>query len=47
LAANEKRKKDEARNLLIQGMMRSNKMKATFKEEVKQLSQDYMELYVE
>jgi hypothetical protein len=47
LATEEKRKKDEARNLLIQGMMRSNKMKATFREEVKQLSKDYMELYVE
>jgi hypothetical protein len=47
LAAEEKRKKDEARKLLIQGMMRSNKLKATFKEEVKHLSQDYMELYVE
>ena len=47
LAAEEKRKKDEARKLLIQGMMRSNKMKATFREEVKKLSEDYMELYVE
>ena len=46
LAAEEKRKKDDARKLLIQGMMRSNKMKATFREEVKQLSEDYMELYV-
>ena len=46
LAAEEKRKKDEARKLLIQGMMRSNKMKATFREEVKQLSEDYTELYV-
>jgi hypothetical protein len=46
LAALEKRKKDEARKLLIQGMMRSNKMKATFREEVKQLSEDYMDLYV-
>jgi hypothetical protein len=46
LAAEEKRKKDEARKLLIQAMMRSNKMKATFREEVKQLSEDYMDLYV-
>ena len=46
LAAEEKRKKDEARKLLIQGMMRSNKMKATFREEVKQLSEEYTELFV-
>ena len=46
MAAEEKRRKDEARKLLIQGMMRSNKMKATFREEVKQLSEDYTELYV-
>jgi hypothetical protein len=45
--AEEKRKKDEARYLVIQGMMRTNKMKATFREEVKQLSEDYMELYVD
>ena len=47
MAAEEKRKKDEARKLVIQGLMRSNKMKATFKDEIKQLSQDYMELYVD
>ena len=46
LAAEEKRKKDEARKLLIHGMMRSNKMKATFRDEVKQLSEDYTELYI-
>jgi hypothetical protein len=46
LAAVEKRKKDEARKLLIQGMMRNNKMMATMREEVKQLSEDYMKLYV-
>ena len=47
LAAEEKRKKDEARKLLIQGMMRINKMKANLRDEVKQISEDYMELYVE
>ena len=46
-AAEEKRKKDEARNLLIQGMMRTIKIKNTVREEVKQISEDYMELYVE
>jgi hypothetical protein len=43
----EKRKKDEARKLLIQGMMRIKKMKASIREEVKQLSEGYMEFYVE
>ena len=38
LAAEEKRKKDEARKLLIQGMMRNNKLKANIREEVKQIS---------
>jgi hypothetical protein len=47
LAAEEKRKKDEARKQLIQGMMTINKMKATLRDEVKQISENYMELYVE
>ena len=38
LAAEVKRRKDEARKLLIQGMMRINKMKATLRDEVKQIS---------
>ena len=40
-------KKDEARKLLIQGMKRNIKMKATLNEEVNQISKDYTELYVE
>ena len=47
LAAGEKRRKDEARKQLIQGMMTINKMKATIREEVKQMSEYYMGLYVE
>jgi hypothetical protein len=47
LAAGEKRRKDEARKQLIQGMMTINKMKATIREEVKQMSENYMGLYVE
>jgi hypothetical protein len=47
LAAEEKRRKDEARKQLIQGMMRINKMKATLREEVKHISEDYMALYIE
>jgi hypothetical protein len=38
LAAEEKRRKDKARKQLIQGMMTINKMKATLREEVKQIS---------
>jgi hypothetical protein len=38
LAAEEKRKKDEARKLLIQGMMRINNLKAKIRDEVKQIS---------
>jgi hypothetical protein len=47
LEAEEKRRKDEARKQLIQGMMTINKMKATIREEVKQISENYMGLYVE
>jgi hypothetical protein len=47
LAAVEKRMKDEARKQLIQGMMTINKMKATIREEVKQISDKYMGRYVE
>jgi hypothetical protein len=47
LAAEEKRRKDEARKQLIQGMMTINKMKATIREDVKQMSDKYMGLYVE
>ena len=47
LAAEEKRRKDEARKQLIQGMMTINKMKATIREEVKQISENYMGVYVE
>jgi hypothetical protein len=37
LAAEQKRKKDEARKQLILGMMKTSKMKATIREEVKQI----------
>jgi hypothetical protein len=47
LAAEEKMKKDEARKLLIQGMKRNIKMKTSLKEELNQISKDYMELYVD
>jgi len=43
----DKRKKDEARKLLIQGMMSMNKMRASIRDEVKQMSEGYMEFYVE
>ncbi len=45
--AEEKRKKDEARKLIIEGMKRVNKMKATLREHVNPtICQYYMEMYV-